>query len=228
MIELEGVKRTYISGEVEVRALRGIDLSLEAGEFVAIAGPSGSGKTTLMNIIGTIDDLDEGRVTIEGVDTGEMNKIERAEYRRKRLGFVFQSYNLIPVLSAYENVAFALSLLGVSESETRERAMTILAEVGLSGMEDRIPAKLSGGQQQRVAIARALVKRPRIILADEPTANLDSGTGEEILKLMREMNERYETMFVFCTHDQMVMDYARRLVRLHDGLIESDERRESA
>lgn len=228
MIELEQVKRTYLSGEVEVKALRGIDLTLEAGEFVAIAGPSGSGKTTLMNIIGTIDELDEGRVTIEGVDTGKMNKLERAEYRREKLGFVFQSYNLIPVLSAYENVAFALSLLGTPEKETRERAMTVLREVGLEGMEDRIPAKLSGGQQQRVAIARALVKRPAIILADEPTANLDSNTGEEILKLMREMNERYHTMFVFCMHDRMVMDYARRLIRLHDGLIESDERQGAA
>lgn len=228
MIELEQVKRTYISGEVEVKALRGIDLTLEAGEFVAIAGPSGSGKTTLMNIIGTIDELDEGRVTIDGVDTGQMDKLERAEYRRKQLGFVFQSYNLIPVLSAYENVAFALSLLGTPENETRERAMTVLREVGLEGMEDRIPAKLSGGQQQRVAIARALVKRPAIILADEPTANLDSHTGEEILKLMREMNERYQSMFVFCTHDRMVMEYARRLIRLHDGLIESDERQGAA
>ena len=228
MIELEQVKRTYISGEVEVKALRGIDLTLEAGEFVAIAGPSGSGKTTLMNIIGTIDELDEGRVTIDGVDTGQMDKLERAEYRRKQLGFVFQSYNLIPVLSAYENVAFALSLLGTPEKETRERAMTVLREVGLEGMEDRIPAKLSGGQQQRVAIARALVKRPAIILADEPTANLDSHTGEEILKLMREMNERYQSMFVFCTHDRMVMEYARRLIRLHDGLIESDERQGAA
>jgi putative ABC transport system ATP-binding protein len=226
MIELEQVKRTYMSGEVAVHALRGIDLVLEAGEFVAIAGPSGSGKTTLMNIIGTIDEMDAGRVTIDGVDTGGMGKIERAEYRREKLGFVFQSYNLIPVLSALENVSFALSLLGVSDKEAQERSMAILDEVGLSGMEHRVPSRLSGGQQQRVAIARALVKQPAIILADEPTANLDSHTGEEILELMQKMNDRHGIMFVFCTHDQMVMDYAHRLVRLHDGLIESDERRE--
>ena len=228
MIELRNVKRTYVSGEVRVEALRGIDLEIGRGEFVAIAGPSGSGKTTLMNIIGTIDRHDEGRVTIDGVDTGSMDKAARAGYRRERLGFVFQSYNLIPVLTAYENVAFALSLLGTPEQETRKRVMALLEEVGLAGMEDRIPARLSGGQQQRVAIARALVKQPRIILADEPTANLDSHTGEEILKLMKEMNRRHETTFVFCTHDPMVMDYAKRLIRLHDGLVQSDERRETS
>lgn len=224
MITLRNVTRTYVAGEVRVEALRGIDLDIDAGEFAAIAGPSGSGKTTLMNIIGTIDRHDHGQVTIDGVDTGGMDKNQRADYRRQKLGFVFQSYNLIPVLSAYENVAFALSLIGVPERDARDRAMAILAEVGLSGMEDRIPAKLSGGQQQRVAIARALVKQPQLILADEPTANLDSTTGEEILKLMREMNRRHDTTFLFCTHDPMVMDYAARLIRLHDGLIESDER----
>jgi putative ABC transport system ATP-binding protein len=224
MITLRNVTRTYVAGEVRVEALRGIDLDIDAGEFTAIAGPSGSGKTTLMNIIGTIDQHDEGQVTINGVDTGAMDKNRRADYRRQKLGFVFQSYNLIPVLSAYENVAFALSLIGVSERDSRDRAMAILAEVGLGGMEDRIPAKLSGGQQQRVAIARALVKQPELILADEPTANLDSTTGDEILALMRKMNERHETTFLFCTHDPMVMDYAARLIHLHDGLIESDER----
>jgi putative ABC transport system ATP-binding protein len=228
MIELRNVTRTYIAGEVRVEALRGVDLEIAPGEFSAIAGPSGSGKTTLMNIIGTIDRHDEGRVTIDGVDTGTMDKRARAAYRREHLGFVFQSYNLIPVLSAYENVAFALSLLGTPEKETRQRVMGLLDEVGLAGMENRVPSKLSGGQQQRVAIARALVKQPRIILADEPTANLDSHTGEEILKLMQEMNRRHNTTFVFCTHDPMVMDYAKRLIRLHDGLVESDERREAS
>lgn len=228
MIRLRDVKRTYVAGEVRVEALRGVTLDVAGGEFAAIAGPSGSGKTTLMNIIGTIDTHDEGRVTINGIDTGSMDKNARADYRREKLGFVFQSYNLIPVLSAYENVAFALSLIGVAERDARERAMAILSEVGLEGMEDRIPAKLSGGQQQRVAIARALVKQPELILADEPTANLDSHTGEEILALMREMNQRHNTTFVFCTHDPMVMDYAVRLIRLHDGLIESDERRGGA
>jgi putative ABC transport system ATP-binding protein len=225
MIELRRVTRTYVSGEVKVQALRSVDLDLHGGEFTAIAGPSGSGKTTLMNIIGTIDRHDAGSVTIEGVDTGSMNKVQRANYRRGKMGFVFQSYNLIPVLTAVENVSFALSLLGVPNREADTRARAVLQEVGLAGMEDRVPAKLSGGQQQRVAVARALVKEPKIILADEPTANLDSHTGEEILKLMRNMNERHGTTFIFCTHDAMVMDYARRLIRLHDGEIQSDERR---
>ena len=148
------------------------------------------------------------------------------EFRRNNLGFVFQTYNLIPVLSAYENVAFVLSILNISEEETRSRTMELLKEVGLEGMEHRRPGKLSGGQQQRVAIARALIKNPQIVLADEPTANLDSKTGEEILKLMKAMNEKYKTTFIFSTHDQMVMDYASRLVLLHDGTIISDERRE--
>jgi putative ABC transport system ATP-binding protein len=155
-----------------------------------------------------------------------MGKKGMTEFRRNNLGFVFQTYNLIPVLSAYENVAFVLSILNISEEETRSRTMELLKEVGLEGMEHRRPGKLSGGQQQRVAIARALIKNPQIVLADEPTANLDSKTGEEILKLMKAMNEKYKTTFIFSTHDQMVMDYASRLVLLHDGTIISDERRE--
>jgi putative ABC transport system ATP-binding protein len=154
-----------------------------------------------------------------------MDKVEKTAFRRNNLGFIFQTYNLIPVLSAYENVSFVLSLLDVSEGEIKRRTYEVLKEVGLEGMEDRRPAKLSGGQQQRIAIARALVKNPQIILADEPTANLDSKTGEEILKLMKRMNEKYHTTFIFSTHDQMVMDYASRLVQLHDGAIVSDERR---
>ena len=154
-----------------------------------------------------------------------MNKYEKTSFRRKNLGFVFQTYNLIPVLSAYENVAFVLSLLNLSDKEVEERTMRILAEVGLKGMEHRKPAKLSGGQQQRVAIARALVKNPEIVLADEPTANLDSETGEGILKLMKQMNEKHGTTFIFSTHDPMVMDYAGRIVMLHDGQISSDQRK---
>jgi putative ABC transport system ATP-binding protein len=222
MITIEQVKRTYTMGEVKVEALRGIDLTIEKGEFLSIAGPSGSGKTTLLNIIGCIDAMDGGKVTIDGKDVGKMSKLEKADYRRNELGFIFQSYNLIPVLTAYENVSFALSLIKLPKKEIKERTMAILKEVGLEGMEDRLPSRLSGGQQQRVTIARALVKDPKIILADEPTANLDSHTGEEILKLMQRMNEQHNTTFIFSTHDKMVMDYAKRLVLLHDGLITTD------
>ena len=192
---------------------------------MSIAGPSGSGKTTLLNLIGCIDRADAGEISIDGSLVSGMGRDQLALFRRKNLGFVFQTFNLIPVLSAFENVAFALSLLGVSERETRERTMALLAEVGLAGMEDRLPSRLSGGQQQRVAVARALVKDPSIVLADEPTANLDSDTGQAILELMKAMNGKHRTTFVFSTHDPMVMGFARRLVRLHDGAVASDERR---
>jgi len=222
MIKIEQVERTYKMGEVEVKALRGVDLTIDKGEFVSIAGPSGSGKTTLLNIIGCIDAMDGGRVTIDNKNIGEMSKLQKADYRRNELGFIFQSYNLIPVLTAYENVSLALSLINIKKDEIRERTMALLKEVGLEGMEHRLPSRLSGGQQQRVTIARALVKAPKIILADEPTANLDSNTGEDILKLMREMNEKHQTTFIFSTHDKIVMEYARRLVLLHDGMITED------
>lgn len=225
MIKIDNVVKNYENGETEVKALRGVSLNIEKGEFTSIAGPSGSGKTTLLNLIGCIDKLDQGEIIIKNEPVSRMNKAEKTKFRRKNLGFVFQTYNLIPVLSAYENVAFVLSLLDISDAEVKQRTMDILKEVGLEGMEDRKPAKLSGGQQQRVAIARALVKNPEIVLADEPTANLDSGTGEEILKLMKEMNQKHGTTFIFSTHDRMVMDYAARLVMLHDGQIQSDEKR---
>lgn len=225
MIKIENVSRNYKTGETVVKALKKVSLDIGAGEFLSIAGPSGSGKTTLLNLIGCIDAIDEGEITINGEKVTQMDKKEMTDFRRNNLGFVFQTYNLIPVLSAYENVAFVLSILNISEEETRSRTMELLKEVGLEGMEDRRPGKLSGGQQQRVAIARALIKNPQIVLADEPTANLDSKTGEEILKLMKKMNEKYKTTFIFSTHDQMVMDYASRLVQLHDGSIISDERR---
>ena len=225
MIKIENVSRNYKTGETVVKALKKVSLEIQDGEFISIAGPSGSGKTTLLNLIGCIDVLDEGEILINGEKVTQMSKKEMTDFRRNNLGFVFQTYNLIPVLSAYENVAFVLSILNISEEETRSRTMALLKEVGLEGMEDRRPGKLSGGQQQRVAIARALIKNPQIVLADEPTANLDSKTGEEILRLMKKMNEKYKTTFIFSTHDQMVMDYASRLVLLHDGTIISDERR---
>jgi putative ABC transport system ATP-binding protein len=222
MINANQVERTYIAGDLKVEALRGIDLSIDKGEFISIAGPSGSGKTTLLNIIGCIDRLDAGTLMIEDRNVGGMNKVQRAEFRRNKLGFVFQSYNLIPVLTAYENVAFALSLISNNKREIKDKTRAILKEIGLEEMMDRRPSRLSGGQQQRVAIARALVKEPKIILADEPTANLDSHTGEEVLYLMKEMNEKHQTTFVFSTHDKMVMDFAKRLVLLHDGRITED------
>jgi putative ABC transport system ATP-binding protein len=226
MVVLEQVSRIYHSGTTAVRALNSVSLTVESGEFLSIAGPSGSGKTTMLNLIGCIDALDEGEIYIEGVPVGGMSSSQRTTFRRDNLGFVFQTYNLIPVLTAFENISFALSLLKVEASERNQRTRQILSEVGLAGLEERRPAELSGGQQQRVAIARALVKHPKIVLADEPTANLDSTTGEEILYLMRQMNKRYGTTFIFSTHDAMVMQWASRLITLHDGAIISDERRE--
>ncbi len=226
MIKVEKVSRNYKTGESIVRALKQVSLEIQDGEFLSIAGPSGSGKTTLLNLIGCIDAIDDGEISINGRKVSTMNKEEKTTFRRQNLGFIFQTYNLIPVLSAYENVSFVLSLLDVPEAEVKQRTYEILKDVGLEGMENRRPARLSGGQQQRIAIARALVKRPQIILADEPTANLDSKTGEEILKLMKRMNEKYGTTFIFSTHDKMVMEYAGRLVQLHDGSIVSDERRQ--
>ena len=225
MVTVSELVKTYAEGETAVHALRGVSLEIGKGEFTAIAGPSGSGKTTLLNIIGLLDDADGGHLVIEGKEVQKFSAHERSGFRREKLGFVFQTFNLIPVLTAFENVAIALSLLKLPEKEITERTMALLRDVGLSGMEHRIPAKLSGGQQQRVAIARALVKKPLLVLADEPTANLDSATGEDIMKLMRELNDKLGITFLFSTHDPMVMQYARRLVKLHDGMIVSDERR---
>jgi len=222
MIEVRDIVKDYRSGETLVHALRGLSIDIEKGEFTSIAGPSGSGKTTLLNLIGCIDSADGGEILISGQKVSGMNKKDLAAFRRENLGFIFQTFNLIPVLTAYENVAFALNLLKLGDGEVRERSMQILREVGLEGMEDRRPAQLSGGQQQRVAVARALVKNPAIILADEPTANLDSETGRSVLELMEEMNRKHGTTFIFSTHDTMVMDFARRLVRLQDGQVIED------
>ncbi len=225
MIRIENLKKTYHAGETDVKALRDINVEIEKGDFISIAGPSGSGKTTLLNMIGCIDTPDSGQIFINGKAVSEMSNNEKALFRRENLGFVFQSYNLIPVLTAFENVAFSLNLLGRKEDEIKNEVNKLLDEVGLKGMENRRPDKLSGGQQQRVAIARALIKQPAIILADEPTANLDSATGEEVVKLMKEMNRKHNITFIFSTHDKMVMDYAQRLILLHDGNIQSDIRR---
>lgn len=225
LLELEGVRKDYRQGRLTVPALRGIDLEVESGEFMAIAGPSGSGKTTLLNLVGCLDTPTEGVIRLDGIELAKLPKAQLADIRRRRIGFVFQSYNLIPVLTAYENVEFSLALLGENSSNVKDRVMRILADVGLSGLENRRPGDLSGGQQQRVAIARALVKGPDLVLADEPTANLDSETGKAIIELMLEMNQKKGTTFIFSTHDPMVMNYARRLVTVRDGRIAEDKRR---
>ncbi|MBN2233346.1 MAG: ABC transporter ATP-binding protein [Deltaproteobacteria bacterium] len=219
MVAVVGVSKIYRQGKLEVRALDELSLTVAAGEFIALAGPSGSGKTTLLNIIGGLDLPDAGRVVVDGHDYAVMSGGDLADLRLRRIGFVFQSYNLIPVLSAAENVAYVLRLQGVEPAETRRRVHAMLADVGLAGLEHRRPAELSGGQQQRVAVARALVSGPAIVLADEPTANLDSVNGEKLLQLMARMNAERRATFIFSTHERMVMDYAHRLVRLKDGRV---------
>ena len=222
IVAVKGVNKTYRQGPVAVHALKDIALSIEEGAFAALAGPSGSGKTTLLNIIGGLDVPDAGEVRINGSSYRDMSASEMAELRLKRIGFVFQAYNLLPVLSAVENVEYVMQLQGVAKTERRERAMAILDEVGLSGKYHSRPAQLSGGQQQRVAVARAIVSNPAIVLADEPTANLDSRTGEGLLQIMRRMNQEKAVTFIFSTHDKLVMAYADRLIHIRDGEIADD------
>ncbi len=223
VVKAEHAVKDYSLNDLTVHALRGISLNFEAGEFAAIAGPSGSGKSTFLHLVGCLDTLTSGSIFVDGRDTAVMSKKELALLRRNSIGFIFQAYNLIPVLSAFENVSFPLTLLGFEKEEIRERSSGALRSVGLEGMEHRKPKEMSGGQQQRVAIARALVKKPALILADEPTANLDSATGREILELMVALNQREGTTFIFSTHDQMVMDFARRVIYIRDGLVEREE-----
>ena len=222
IVECRDIKKTYQQGRIAISALNGITLTIEKGGFVALAGPSGSGKTTLLNIIGGLDSADSGEVRMAGNLLKEMNQSDLASLRLNQVGFIFQAYNLIPVLSALENVEFVMLLQGVSKRERQARARAILDDVGLEGMQDRRPAELSGGQQQRVAVARAIVSDPSIVLADEPTANLDSGTGQALLEMMREMNHKKNVTFIFSTHDKMVMDYAKRLIQIRDGRVDND------
>ena len=227
LLELKKVKKVYQQGKIEVPALRGIDLMVEQGEFTTIFGPSGSGKTTLLNMIGCLDTPTEGEIRLNDKKVSDLSRKELAMTRRYNIGFVFQSYNLIPVLTAYENVEFAIRLTDhTSESQMKEKVLKMLAEVGLKGLESRRPNELSGGEKQRVAIARALVKKPKLILADEPTANLDSETAAGVVDIMRKMNKELNTTFIFSTHDPMVMKYANRYINLKDGMISTDERRE--
>ena len=226
LMELNKVKKSYQQGKIEVPALRGIDLTVEEGEFTIIFGPSGSGKTTLLNMLGCLDTPTEGEICLNGRKISDLSKKDLAMIRRYNIGFIFQNYNLIPVLTAYENVEFALRLIeDSSEKQIKEKVLKMLEEVGLKGLETRRPNELSGGEQQRVAIARALVKEPKIVLADEPTANLDSKTGIEVIKIMVKMNQELGTTSIFSTHDPQIMKYAKRLINLKDGMISTDERR---
>jgi putative ABC transport system ATP-binding protein len=225
VVEVRDLHKSYKVGKILFPALRGINLKIEDGEFTAIAGPSGSGKTTLLNAIGCLDIPTKGDVLIDGTSIATLSTKEKAEFRKNELGFVFQTFNLIPVLTAYENVEMPLILVNMPAAEKKERVISILEEVGLSEFIDRKSNEMSGGQQQRVAIARALVKKPSMVLADEPTANLDSTNAKEILSLMKELNKKKKTTFIFSTHDQLVMEFAERIIYLRDGKIASDKKK---
>ncbi len=223
---LVDVEKTYRVGDLEVPAVQGVTLGIEAAAFLAIAGPSGSGKTTILNLLGALDTPTGGAIWIGEQSTEGLSSKTLADFRNTHLGFIFQTFNLIPVLTVRENVEFPLQLQGMGEGSDRDgKVQAILEEVGIGELADRRPMELSGGQQQRVGIARALVKGPTLVLADEPTANLDSVTATEIMALMQRLNEERGTTFVFSTHDPLVMDHATRLIRLRDGRVESDERR---
>ncbi len=225
VVALKDVTKIYHQGSLEVPALRGLSLDVQKGELLAICGPSGSGKTTMLNLIGALDQPTEGTVVVDGKNLGKLSRTALSELRRDRIGFVFQAYNLIPVLTAYENAEVVLALQGEKPAVRRKRVMDLLAAVGLEGMEHRRPDQLSGGQQQRVAIARAIAANPAVVLADEPTANVDSETAERLLDIMVDLNEERGVTFIFSTHDPRVMDRARRVVRIVDGRVEGDETR---
>jgi putative ABC transport system ATP-binding protein len=223
IVKLQDVEKKYRQGNLDVWALRGLDLDIKKGEFTAITGPSGSGKTTTLNLMGALDVPSSGTVLLEHQELARLSRSQLSRIRRDRIGFVFQAYNLVPVLTAYENAEVVLALQGIAPSERRDRVMALLADVGLSGMENRRPDELSGGQQQRVAIARAIASNPAVALADEPTANVDSETANRLLDIMEKLNQDRGATFVFSTHDPRVMERARRIVRLVDGQVESDE-----
>jgi len=222
VVRCRGVTRTYQDDAVPVRALRGVDFTVDKGDFVSLAGPSGSGKSTLLNVIGGLDRPDSGEVEVDGVQLNDLSESELSDLRLSKMGFVFQAYNLIPVLSALENVEFIMQLQGVEAVERTERARAALSALGIGELEHRRPGELSGGQQQRVAVARAIVTEPVLLLADEPSANLDSTTTTELLKLLRTLNETRGVTIVAATHDPLVMGFAKRQVNLHDGMIAED------
>jgi len=226
LVDATNVKKDFRTGKVVVNALRGLDLTIHEGDFLSIVGPSGSGKTTLLNLIGALDVATSGTVRVFGEDLSTLSRRKRADLRLKSLGFVFQAYNLVPVLTARENVEFVLELQGVG-SERCETAQSVLEDLSLGELADRRPNELSGGQQQRVAVARAVASRPRLVLADEPTANLDSKNAEALLEMMRHLRDEHRMTFVFSTHDPLVVSYASRVVTLHDGTVVSDEMKNS-
>lgn len=227
VIQTSNIHKVYNPNKIPVHALNGVDLSIERGEFTAIVGPSGSGKTTLLNIIGGLDHPSEGSVTIDGTDISQLNDNQLIDFRKEKIGFVFQAYNLIPVLTAEENVAFVMLLQQIEKSERLSRARELLRAVGLEDKLQKRPSELSGGQQQRVAVARALASRPAFVLADEPTANLDSTSTANLLDIMARLNQEEHITFIFSTHDQRVIERARRVITLVDGKIDSDVRREA-
>lgn len=225
IVSVKGATRHYEQSTHVVKALNGVDLAIEKGEFSALMGPSGSGKTTLLNLIGGLDSPTSGDIVVDGTSLSTLDAGQRSDLRRDRIGFIFQSYNLIPVLTAQENTEFVLMLQGVAPAVRAKKARETLAAVGLAGMENRRPNELSGGQQQRVAVARAIATEPAIVLADEPTANLDSETKAELIALMRKLNEEQGITFLFSTHDDAILKAATRVIRLKDGNIEADERK---
>ena len=225
LIETRGLCRTFGSEETKVTALDHVSINIEEGEFTAIIGPSGSGKTTLLHLIGGLDEPNGGSVTLSGSNIADMSGNQLSDFRRDHIGFIFQAYNLIPVLSAEENIEYIMLLQGVGAAERRKRVKEMLAMVELEGLGDRRPSHLSGGQQQRVAVARAMASNPDIILADEPTANLDSKTGISLLEVMRDLNQQRNMTFVFSTRDETIMERATRLIYLRDGKVERDERK---
>jgi putative ABC transport system ATP-binding protein len=222
LVKARNLTKVYKAGKVETPALRGVDLEIQAGEFTAVVGPSGSGKTTLLNLIGVLDSATEGDLTVLGRDVLTLSKRARADMRLRELGFVFQAYNLVPVLTAQENVEFVLELQGVGD-ERCKRAQEVLEQLGLRELAGRRPAELSGGEQQRVAVARAVASLPRLVLADEPTANLDGKNAEVLLRMMRELNEQKQITFIFSTHDPRVISHARRVTTLVDGRVTNNE-----
>ncbi|HAQ38273.1 MAG TPA: macrolide ABC transporter ATP-binding protein [Saprospirales bacterium] len=222
VIETKGITKVYNPKKVPVHALRGVDLTIRKGEFTAIVGPSGSGKTTLLNIIGGLDQASSGVVIVDGVDITRISDNKLIDFRKEKIGFVFQAYNLIPVLTAAENVEFIMLLQGISKDKRQKRVVELLKSVGIEDQADKRPSKLSGGQQQRVAVARALASKPSFVLADEPTANLDSKSTAQLLDIMAKLNQEEGMTFIFSTHDQRVIDRARRVVTLEDGMIISD------
>ena len=223
VVMARGLTRVYQEEAVPVHALRGVDFSLSSSEFVSLSGPSGSGKSTLLNIVGGLDRQDEGIIELDGEELAPLSEGDLAALRLRKIGFVFQAYNLVPVLSALENVEFIMQLQGVGSAERKERAGEALKSLGLSELQDRRPGEMSGGQQQRVAIARAIVTNPVLLLADEPSANLDSETTKELMELLRNLNETQGMTIITATHDPMVMGYAKRQVHLRDGTVERDE-----